>query len=136
MSRALSLLWGAGCLLLFAAGARADVRVEMTADRTSLSMQDQVAVRIFVQTQGSEQPEISLPEFEGFQVTQRSVQRPMQFSFGFGQQAPTVTASTQYTFVLQPMGPGTFKIPPVKVSMGRNVFQSAALTLTVAGSAG
>ncbi|HKP56386.1 MAG TPA: BatD family protein [Polyangiales bacterium] len=135
MSRGLSVFFATGCLLLFAAGARADVRVEMTADRTSLTMNDQVAVRIFVQTSGSEQPEIAIPEFEGFQITQRAVQRPMQFSFGFGQQAPMVTASTQYTFVLQPVGAGTFKIPPVRVTMGRRLYQSQALTLTVAGAA-
>jgi hypothetical protein len=130
------LLACAGALLLFAASARADVRVEMTADRTTLSMGDQVAVRISVNAEGSSQPEITLPEFEGFQITQRAVQRPMQFSFGFGQNAPVVTSSTQYTFVLAPVGPGTFKIPPVKVVYGKNTVQSQPLTLTVTGTGG
>jgi hypothetical protein len=122
--------------LLLAASARADVRVDMTADRTQLGMGDQVAVRISVQTEGSSQPEITLPEFEGFQITQRAVQRPMQFSFGFGQNQPVVTSSTQYTFVLAPMGPGTFKIAPVKVVYGKNTVQSQPLTLTVTGTGG
>lgn len=126
----------AAVLLLCAASARADVRVEMTADRTQLGMSDQVAVRISVQTEGSSQPEITLPEFEGFQITQRAVQRPMQFSFGFGQNQPVVTSSTQYTFVLAPNGPGTFKIPPVKVVYGKNTIQSQPLTLTVTGTGG
>jgi BatD DUF11 like domain len=116
--------------------ARADVRVEMTADRTQVRMNEQIAVRITVQTQGSSQPEIEVPEFEGFQIVQRSVQRPMQFSFGFGQNAPVVTSSTQYAFVLAPMGPGTFKIPPVRVTYGKQTYQSAALELTVAGAPG
>ena len=92
------------------------VRVEMSADRNQLSENENVTVRVYVQTHGSGQPDIEVPEFEGFQIIQRAVQRPMQFSFGFGNSQPVVTSTTQYTFVLAPMGPGTFKIPPVKVS--------------------
>jgi hypothetical protein len=133
----------AGYLLCFtlllgahAAPARAQqpsVRVEMNADRTELTTSDNVAVRIYVQTQGAGQPDIEVPEFEGFQVVQRAVQRPMQFSFGFGQAQPVVTSTTQYTFVLVPMGAGTFKIPPVKVTLNQRVFQSKPLVLTVTG---
>ena len=95
-----------------------------------------MAVRVYVQAQGQGQPDIEVPEFEGFQVVQRAVQRPMQFSFGFGQAAPVVTSTTQYTFVLVPIGPGTFKIPPVRVTFGQRVFQSQPLVLTVTGQAG
>ena len=111
------------------------VRVEMTADRKELGMSENVAVRILVQAQGAGQPNIEVPDFDGFQVVQRSVQRPMQFSFGFGQAAPVVTSTTQYTFVLVPMGPGTFRIPPVRVTFGQRVFQSQALILKVVGQA-
>lgn len=111
------------------------VRVEMSADRNQLSVNENVTVRIYVQTHGAGQPEIEVPEFEGFQIVQRAVQRPMQFSFGFGNSQPTVTSTTQYTFVLAAMGPGTFKIAPVKVSLGQRVFQSKALALTVTGQA-
>jgi hypothetical protein len=113
---------------------QAQVRVEMNADRRELNLGDNVAVRIYVQTQGAGQPDIDVPEFEGFQVVQRSVQRPMQFSFGFGTAQPVVTSTTQYTFVLVPMGAGTFKIPPVKVTVGQKVFQSQPLVLTVGGA--
>jgi len=107
------------------------VRVEMSADRTELSTNDAVTLRIFVQTQGSGQPDIEIPELEGFQVVQRAVQRPMQLSFGFGNAQPVVTSTTQYTFVLVPVGVGKFKIPPVQVSFGQRVFQSRDLVLTV-----
>jgi hypothetical protein len=117
------------------AQAQPQVRVEMTADRKELGMAENVAVRILVQAQGSGQPDIEVPEFEGFQVVQRSVQRPMQFSFGFGQAAPVVTSTTQYTFVLVPIAPGTFKLPPVRVTFGQRVFQSQALILKVTGQA-
>lgn len=112
------------------------VRVEMSADRNQLSVNENVTVRVYVQTHGAGQPEIEVPEFEGFQIIQRAVQRPMQFSFGFGNSQPVVTSTTQYTFVLAPMGPGTFKIPPVKVSLGQRVFTSKPLALTVTGQAG
>jgi hypothetical protein len=117
------------------AQAQTQVRVEMNADRKDLGMGDNVAVRVLVQAQGSDQPDIQVPEFEGFQVVQRAVQRPMQFSFGFGQAAPVVTSTTQYTFVLAPMGPGTFKIPPVRVTLGQRVYQSQPLILKVSGQA-
>jgi hypothetical protein len=126
------------CLVLPHAHAQQDpqVRVEMSADRSQLGVNENVTVRVYVQTHGAGQPEIEVPEFEGFQIIQRAVQRPMQFSFGFGNAQPTVTSTTQYTFVLAPMGPGTFKIPPVKVSLGQKVFESKSLALTVTGQAG
>lgn len=111
------------------------VRVELSADKSELAVTDNVTVRVYVQAQGAGQPDIEVPEFEGFQVVQRAVQRPMQFSFGFGQSQPVVTSTTQYTFVLVPIGAGTFKIPPVKVTMGQRVFQSKPLVLTVTGQA-
>lgn len=112
------------------------VRVEMSADRTQLTVHENVTVRIYVQTHGTGQPDIEVPEFEGFQIIQRAVQRPMQFSFGFGNAQPTVTSTTQYTFVLTPMGPGTFKIAPVRVSLGQQVFESKPLALTVTAQRG
>lgn len=111
------------------------VRVEMSADRNQLSANENVTIRVYVQTHGAGQPDIEVPEFEGFQIIQRAVQRPMQFSFGFGNSQAVVTSTTQYTFVLAPMGPGTFKIPPVKVSLGQRVFTSKPLALTVTGQA-
>ncbi|MET0388341.1 MAG: BatD family protein, partial [Polyangiales bacterium] len=135
----------ASCLLLWSAALSAlprpahaqrdpQVRVELSADKTELPVNDNVTVRIYVQAQGSGQPDIEVPEFDGFQIVQRAVQRPMQFSFGFGNSQPVMTSTTQYTFVLVPMGAGTFKIPPVKVSFGQRVFQSKPLVLTVTGA--
>jgi hypothetical protein len=140
LCRALSccvLLSGSLAQLATRAQAQApQVRVDLSADRKELSVSENVAVRIYVQAQGAGQPDIEVPEFEGFQVVQRAVQRPMQFSFGFGQAAPVVTSTTQYTFVLVPIGPGTFKIPPVRVTFGQKVYQSQPLVLTVTGPAG
>lgn len=133
--------WLCSCLSAFVALPCAhaqqepQVRVELSADRNQLTVNENVTIRVYVQTHGAGQPEIEVPEFEGFQIIQRAVQRPMQFSFGFGNSQPTVTSTTQYTFVLAPMGPGTFKIAPVKVSLGQRVFQSKALALTVTGQA-
>ncbi len=130
----------AGCLVAACAGyaaqvqAQAQVQVEMSADRTELSMGESVVLNISVQLQGADSPRIEVPEFGGFQIVQRSVQRPMQFSFGFGQQAPMVTSTTQYIFVLVPRAPGRFPIKPVRVTVGQKVFQSQALTLTVHGA--
>jgi hypothetical protein len=126
------LLWSAA-LTRAHAQQEPQVRVEMSADRNQLSATENVTVRVYVQTHGAGQPDIEVPEFEGFQIIQRAVQRPMQFSFGFGNSQPVVSSTTQYTFVLAPTGPGTFKIPPVKVSLGQRVFTSKSLALTVTG---
>jgi hypothetical protein len=129
------LLWQALAPHSVRAQQEPQVRVEMSADRNQLSVNENVTVRVYVQTHGAGQPEIDVPEFEGFTIIQRAVQRPMQFSFGFGNSQPTVSSTTQYTFVLAPMGPGTFKIPAVKVSLGQRVFESRPLALTVTGQA-
>lgn len=116
--------------------AEAQVRVQMTADRTEVALTDNVVVQIAVQTQSSEQPRIEVPDFDSFQVVQRAVQRPMSFSFGFGQNAPTVTSSTNYTFVLQPVAAGRFQIAPVRVTVGGKTYASQGLTIVVRAPTG
>ncbi len=118
--------------------ARADgaVRVQMGADRTDASLTDNIVVQISVQVQSNEEPRIEVPQFEGFQIVQRGMQRPMSFSIGFGQAAPTVTSATNYTFVLQPAAAGRFQIPPARATLGGRTYASQPLTITVHAGAG
>jgi BatD DUF11 like domain len=124
----------AGLLLAPAAVARAQapVRVSLVANRTELPLGESVVVQISVQSQSASQAEVELPEFEGFDVTRRGVERPMQFSFGFGQQ-PVVTSTTTYTFVLVATVAGRHRIGPVRATLDGKAYQSDALTLTVQG---
>lgn len=122
-------------LSLLATGAQAQVRVSMSADRTSLALGEQLVVQITVQSEGGGSPDIELPGFAGFQVVSQQIQRPMQFSFSFGSRA-VVRSSTNYTFGLQPVSAGRITIEPVRVKVDGQLFTSSALEISVAGGAG
>lgn len=123
-----------GAALAVATSATAQqVRVDMSADRTRIGADEQVTVRIEVQSEGGDSPEVQLPTFEGFQVVSRQVQRPMQFSFSFGSRA-VVRSSVIYAFGLSPVRVGKIPIPPVRVQVGGQVFQSKPLTIEVVGA--
>ncbi len=135
--------WGAGalaaaavlCLLLARpSAARADVRLDVRTDRTSLTLDDTLTLQISVQSQGGGSPRIDLPQLDGFQVVSQQVQRPMQFSFNFGAQA-MVQSSTIYTFVLQPLRRGTLVIKPVRVELDGKVQTSRPIQITVGAGA-
>ena len=96
-------------LLLVPALARAEVRVDVQPDRKQLAIGERMTVRITVQTEGSGQPEVVLPDFDGFEILSQQVQRPMQFSFNFGQRA-VFRSSSIYTYVLSPLRGGTLRI--------------------------
>ena len=80
-------------------------------------------------------PNIDLPEFEGFEIVSQQVQRPMQFSFSFGQQA-RVESSTIYTFILQPLREGKLTIKPVRVELDGQVRTSSPVNVMVQGGTG
>jgi BatD DUF11 like domain len=129
-------VWLAALSWLLASNlAQAQVRVQMQASAKEIALGEHVVVQITVQTQGGS-PEIELPEFDGFDVVQRSVQKPMSFSFGFGQGAPQVTSSTHYTFVLRPLAGGQYKLAPVRVTLEGKQYTSQELTLTVRDAGG
>jgi hypothetical protein len=110
----------------------AQVRVSMTADRTSVGIDEQLTVRIEVESEGGGSPEVELPGFAGFQVVSQQVQRPMQFSFSFGGRA-VVRSSTNYTFGLRPVSVGRLTIDAVRVSVDGKVYASRPIEITVAG---
>ncbi|MFI5308725.1 MAG: BatD family protein, partial [Polyangiales bacterium] len=123
-------------LVLTPTRAAADAHLDVRTDRTSLSLDDTLTLQITVQSQGADAPQIQIPQLDGFQVVSQQVQRPMQFSFGFGSQA-VVQASTIYIFGLQPLRAGTIVIKPVRVEQGGRTQSSAPITITVtSGSTG
>jgi hypothetical protein len=128
---------GLGLLLLPAvapAVARADVKLEVRADRSALSLDDTLTLQITVQAEGTGDPDITLPPFEGFEIVGQQVQRPMQFSFSFGART-SVRSSTIYTFKLQPVRTGQLVIKPVRAELDGAIKTSQPLRITVsAGS--
>ncbi len=122
-------------LLLAPALARAEVRVDVQPDRKQLAVGERMTVRITVQTEGSGQPEVVLPDFDGFEILSQQVQRPMQFSFNFGQRA-VFRSSSIYTYVLSPLRVGTLRIAPVRVQLGDDTYTTQPLDITVEPGAG
>lgn len=119
-------------LLLAPTAARADVRLDVTTDRTSLSIEESLTLQVNVQSQGSEAADVSIPEFDGFVVLSQQVQRPMQFSFSFGARA-NIQSSSIYTFVLRPVRGGVLMIPAVRAELDGKVRVSKPIQISVTG---
>jgi len=122
-----SLVW------LLPAAALADIKLEVRTDRTQLGLEDTLTLRVTVQAEGMGSPDITLPNFDGFEIVSQQVQRPMQFSFSFGART-TVQSSTIYTYSLQPTRAGTLTIKPVRVELDGEVKTSQPLRITVSGA--
>lgn len=120
---------------LLPAVARADVQLEVATDRTTLGISDTLVLRITVQTKGAGSPDITLPDFDGFQIVGQQVQRPMSFSFSFGARTQ-VQSSTIYTFQLQPTRVGVLVIKPVRVTLDDEVKTSEPLRISVSAGGG
>lgn len=123
------------CTALAPPPAQAEIRLDVRAQPTSLSIGDLLNLQISVQARGLGAPDVSLPEFEGFEIVSQQVQRPMQFSFSFGQRA-TVQSSTIYTFVLQPLREGRLTIEPVRVELDGEIETSRPVVVSVSGGSG
>ena len=135
MRRVTATALGALGLLLLPAEALADVRLEVRTDRTAMTLDDTLTVQITVQSEGGGDPDISLPEFEGFEIVGQQVQRPMQFSFSFGART-TVRASTIYMFQLRPERAGVLVIKPVRAELDGVVKTSQPVRITVSAGSG
>ncbi|MDH5673341.1 MAG: BatD family protein [Myxococcales bacterium] len=134
MRRSALALPALACLLL-ATAARAEVQVDVQVDRKQISANDQLTVRIEVQSEGGSSPDVQLPDFAGFQVVGRQVQRPMSFSFNFGSRA-VMRSSTIYIFRLQPTQVGKLSIGPVQVKQDGQLYTTQPVAITVAGHPG
>lgn len=107
--------------------------ISMTADRTSVGLGEAIRLQIRSSTSSTDVPEPTLPDLSAFQILSRGVSRPMQVQMTWGGQAPVVTASSVYTFVLQPTHEGTFRLEPATITVQGHTFRSNPLTLTVSG---
>jgi hypothetical protein len=116
----------------------AQVTVKMTAAPARITVNQTTVVRISVEASGAGSPQVVLPDFNGFDVVQRKVSRPMQFSFSFGTGArqQVFRSSTEYTFVLRSLSEGEFVIPPVEVALGNKTYRSKPVTIVVGSTGG
>ena len=119
MRRGASAFLAGSVVLLWAAAAAAQApEIDMRADRDTVAVGELFQLQIRVSVEGeSPLQHIELPSLDAFAVEGRSISRPMQFSFGFGQ-GPVVRQTTSYTFDLRAVRVGSFTLAPVEAVAG------------------
>lgn len=105
--------------------------IEMAADRSTVAVGEVFQLQIRVSSTGQSAIEqIQLPALDAFVVEGRSISRPMQFSFGFGQ-GPVVRQTTVYTFDLRARQAGRFTLPAVEARVAGVAYRGQPLTIAV-----
>jgi hypothetical protein len=121
--------------LLLPAIVLADIKLQVRVDRKSLSLDDTLTLQVSVESRGSEAPDVTMPELDGFEIVSQQVQRPMQFSFNFGQGA-VVQSSMVYTYGLRPTRVGAITIKPIVAELAGERRATAPLSITVTQGSG
>ncbi|MBI4585451.1 MAG: protein BatD [Planctomycetes bacterium] len=103
--------------LLLLERAASAVTVQMQANKSSINLADTIDVHVAVQG-GTEQIDPPPLEGEGFQVLSSGSQQSIQIING--RQSSTLV----FTYRLRPTRAGTLRIPPVKVQIGGQTYQS------------
>lgn len=117
------------------ARARADIKLQVRVDRKSLTLDDTLTLQVSVESRGAQAPDVQMPQLDGFDIVSQQVQRPMQFSFNFGQGA-VVQSQVVYTFTLRPTRVGAITIKPVAAELDGERRASSPLTITVSQGSG
>lgn len=101
-----------------------DVDVSMSADRTRVRVGEGIQVEIRVEMRDGASGSVALPEFPGFRVVGKSVQRSSTFG-------GTTVMTTMVTLSLVAEAPGRHTVLPARVDLGGRSVQSGGLVLTV-----
>lgn len=102
----------------------AQAQVLLSADKTTLTMEDTLNVTISVEgARGASEP--VLESLNGFEIAGRSQSSQVQIING------SVASQTVYQYSLNPTGLGTFTLGPASVTYQNKPITSSALTVTV-----
>ncbi len=114
-----------------AAAQQTSVDIRMTADRTDVGVGEPFNLQIRADVTGARPSDITLPDLSAFRVTSRRVSRPMQFTFGFGNQTQVVRSTIVYDLTLVPLNEGAARIQPASIQAGGRTYRSDPLTVQV-----
>jgi hypothetical protein len=103
--------------------------VTATVDRTRLAVGEELLLTVRASGAADQPIRISLPPVDGFEVTARSERTEVAF-------AATDSRTTTLEVRLRPMRAGTFRLGPVTAQQGAATVRTAAVMVTVTGSAG
>jgi hypothetical protein len=129
----------ASCLValwpVLAEAQSAQVTLSASAERVQVG--EPFAIEIRASVEGGEADDIELPSFGNLEVLGKRVSRPFSFSFGFGSggQHAVMKSETVYSFTVRAVAPGSVRIEPAVLRMGRRKFSSRPLVIEASGSA-
>lgn len=115
--------------------ALADIKLQARVDRKSITLSDVLTLQVSVESRGNEAPDVTMPELDGFEIVSQQVQRPMQFSFNFGQGA-VVQSQMIYTYGLRPTRVGTITIKPITAELDGERRATAPIPIAVSQGSG
>ncbi len=114
-----------------ASAQQVSVDIRMTASTTNVAVGQPFDLQIRADISGAQASDIQLPDLSAFRVTSRRVSRPMQFTFGFGNQTQVVRSTIVYDLTLLPLNEGDVRIDSASIQAGGRTYRSDPLTLTV-----
>lgn len=132
---AFAALLAALSIFLLPALALADIKLQARVDRKTMSLDDVLTLQVSVESRGAQAPDVEMPELEGFEIVSQQVQRPMQFSFNFGQGA-VVQSQVVYTYGLRPTRVGNITIKPITAELDGERRATSPLTIAVSQGSG
>ncbi|HEU4829289.1 MAG TPA: BatD family protein [Gemmatimonadales bacterium] len=103
--------------------------VTATVDRTRLAVGEELLLTVRASGAADQPIRISLPPLDGFEVTARSERTEVAF-------AATDSRTTTLEVRLRPTRAGTFRLGPISAQQGASTVRTAAVTVSVTGSAG
>lgn len=116
-----------GFLMSSAASALADVKVNLTADKTSATLEDTIVLEVAVEGDDGSRP--VLANADDFDVQSAGASSQIQIADG------QISSSKSYTFALSPKKQGTFTVGPAQVEIDGRTYESGTVTITVSGAA-
>ncbi len=102
-------------------------RIEVTADQTQITLEDQILLTVRVE--GARGAEPQLPTLAGFNVTPAGQETQMSFVNG------RTSSSVNYRFLLTPQSTGTFEVGAATMDIGDQVFSSTPFQIRVVAAA-
>lgn len=118
------------CIAAFCiSGYAQSLSISASVDRQTISMDDQLTLRVDVSGQASNIPQPQLPPLDGFHAY--SSGRSQSISIVNGQ----VSSQVSFTYILAPKSAGTFTIGPVSITAGGQTISTQPISVTVTASA-
>lgn len=117
--------FGAMMLLLLSPVVQAQSPLTVEIDRTSLSSDEILLLRVEVNSTSTNSPPPTLPTLDNFAVVGQSTSSQVSVVNG------VVSAKVIYQYRLQPTQVGTLTIPPVTINLDGQTYSSDPLTVEV-----